>query len=86
MTDAHLGLVGFTRMKLKFGLYGSHEDISDFAKRLGVERFKENALEGVAQPGVFKNLMDRLKQRKEQAQVQPPHPVPVQKRKRGMEM
>ncbi|WP_448228858.1 MobF family relaxase [Pseudoxanthomonas mexicana] len=62
MTDSHMGLVGFTRMKQRFGLYGTHEDISAFSKRLGVDRFKENAIEGLVQTDAFTLTKAKLQQ------------------------
>ncbi|WP_448666823.1 MobF family relaxase [Pseudoxanthomonas mexicana] len=60
MTDAHLGLVGFTRMKRTFGLYGAEEDISDFGRRIGVVRPKDNASEMVAVQSSFEVARQKL--------------------------
>ncbi|WP_448670412.1 MobF family relaxase [Pseudoxanthomonas mexicana] len=59
MTDAHLGLVGFTRMKRTFGLYGAEEDITEFGRRIGVERQKVNASEHLLEAG-FARIKERL--------------------------
>lgn len=63
MTDNHSALVGFTRMKQKFTLYGSHEDIAAFGRKLGVERLKENAIEGLAEVTDFQATKERLQKR-----------------------
>ena len=53
MTDQHLALVGFTRTKDNYCLYGSTGDLEEMAKRMGKERLKENAIEsGVITPSV----------------------------------
>lgn len=82
MTDSHMGLVGFTRMKQRFGLYGTHEDISSFAKRLGVDRFKENAIEGLMQANVFELTKAKLKGQLEAQQPQPEPQKPLQRQQR----
>ena len=89
MTDSHMGLVGFTRMKHRFGLYGTHEDIGAFAKRLGVDRFKENAIEGLVKADVFELTKAMLKKHME-AQQPRSQPVPEEqthkpRRTNGME-
>ena len=63
MTDNHSALVGFTRMKKHFTLYGSHEDIAAFGRKLGVERLKENAIEGLAEVTDFQATKERLQKR-----------------------
>ncbi|WP_165494638.1 MobF family relaxase [Pseudoxanthomonas winnipegensis] len=87
MTDTHMGLVGFTRMKKDFALYGSSDDIKAFGKRLGVERLKENAIDQLAEPSAFELTKQKLAQqlelrRQRQEQEQQPEP----KRKKQMQM
>ncbi|HFK1828756.1 TPA: AAA family ATPase, partial [Stenotrophomonas maltophilia] len=50
MSDYHSSMVGFTRMKQKFHLYGASEDIATFKRRVGVERLKENAVDSLITP------------------------------------
>ncbi len=72
MTDQHLALVGFTRTKDNYCLYGSSGDLEEMAKRMGKERLKENAIEsGVITPAVQTPKQDNefkaiFKKRKEE--------------------
>lgn len=50
MADFHSSMVGFTRMKEKFMLYGSNDDINTYEKRIGLERLKENAIDTLNKP------------------------------------
>ena len=64
MTDQHLALVGFTRTKEQFRLYGSTADLDDIARRMGKERLKENALEAGVRPSAPALVdTDRFRQR-----------------------
>lgn len=49
MTDLHSSLVGFTRMKDTFAIYGAEDDLSDMRKRAGQERLKVNAVDQLPQ-------------------------------------
>lgn len=53
MTDQHLALVGFTRTKEEYRLYGSTSDLDEIARRMGKERLKENAIEAGVRPPAF---------------------------------
>lgn len=50
MADFHSSMVGFTRMKQSYHLYGASEDIATFKRRVGVERLKENAVDSLNKP------------------------------------
>ena len=45
MADEQLGLVGFTRMKHRYTLYGAHEDLERMAERYSMDRLAVNAVE-----------------------------------------
>ena len=45
MVDKHMALVGFTRSKENYVLFGSNQDLADYKRKMGMERLKVNATE-----------------------------------------
>lgn len=91
MSDYHSSMVGFTRMKQKFHLYGASEDIATFKRRVGVERLKENALDSLITPQKTAkqqvvDLIARVKAAFRPAPQQQPEPTQQKVRQRPQEM
>lgn len=80
MTDQQMGLVGFTRMKKKYGLYGTHSDIDEMAGRMAMDRMKQNAIQEGFSPEDAKRQGARLTKAGKTPKAQKPprvQPAPV---------
>lgn len=95
MADFHSSMVGFTRMKNHFHLYGATDDIATFKRRVGVERLKENAVDSLITSPDRKertpkqqvvDLIARVKAAFRPAPQQQPEPTQQKVRQRGQEM
>lgn len=94
MADFHSSMVGFTRMKDRFHLYGAADDIATFKRRVGMERLKENAVDSIIKSPERKertpkqqvmDLIARVKAAFRPAQQQP-EPVQQKVRQHSQEM